>query len=74
MLLLMLETLVLLGAVAVYPALRMVTPTSFGVYPVEWGPILLLTRVGRELWVLLLIRAVLWQRLRFLFVLLQVWV
>ena len=40
---LLLETLVLLGTVVFYPALRVITP--FGANSSEWGPIVLFLRV-----------------------------
>jgi hypothetical protein len=57
------ETLVLFGAIAVYPALSAIAP--FGVDPSEWGPIVrLLLRIWRELLRVLLVCNVLWRRLR----------
>lgn len=71
-------TLVVVGAVLRYPALGSIAPLS--AHPVEWGPILLLLRVGDELLLLLLLlrvlgmlRVVLGRHFRVV-VLLQEWV
>jgi hypothetical protein len=65
-LLLLLEAVVLLGAVVllIYPALRVITPTSFGVYAGDWGPKLLLVRIRCKLRRVRLVWAVFRGRLR----------
>lgn len=52
----------LLWAVVIYPALRVITP--FGVNPSEWGPIVLfLVRIGYKLLLVLLELYILGRRL-----------
>lgn len=43
------DTLVMVGAIVVYPALGAVATAPFGVYSSEWGRILLLLRIGYKL-------------------------
>lgn len=65
----------MVGAILRYPALSTIAPLS--AHPVEWGPILLLLRVGNELllWVLGMLRVVLRWYLRLaVVVLLQEWI